>query len=500
MRSSTARIAVALGVAAGAVFAAAGPALGATVGRYALNQSIQPFTRSDGAGARIALSGDGSTLVTGAPEATDARGEIIIFSRVAGTFAASQTIQDPLGASGTQFGRTAWISADGSVIEAPVIDVASGRATEILMYVRSGGTWALAQTIAAPTGVTGTNFRGGPLSSDGNTLLAYDATGAIYVYTRSGSTWSEHQVIADPLAHGSNFAPAAIAAGGTTMIATASTGSGLQTAIIPFTSSGGTWTAQGPALNDPWWTASANPNDGFGASVALSSDGNTAFVGAPRAGGLEGGFVIYTRTGTSWARTQTVRDTTPNSAANIQDGVGDMLGVSIVLSSDGSIALIGSDGAGRTEAGTPGPGATYAYARTGAIWTRVQALTDVNRVQLSSNGAVAEGISTDSRLFAALTEARKGVQVPGLATAWSVTGSTVTAQITPKPGASHYTLYATSSSGAAPRTGTCALVTTGAGRRVRCTITLGPGTWTVIDQAEAANGIIALSSRRVSLS
>jgi hypothetical protein len=53
----------------GGVLMFGGSALAATVGRYALTQSVQPFTRSDGAGARIALSADGSTLVTGAPNA-----------------------------------------------------------------------------------------------------------------------------------------------------------------------------------------------------------------------------------------------------------------------------------------------------------------------------------------------------------------------------------------------------------------------------------------------
>ncbi len=496
----TARVGIAVGLGVGGVLMFGGSALAATVGRYALTQSLQPFTRSDGAGARIALSADGSTLVTGAPHANGSQGRVVIYSRTGGAFVAAQTLQDPDGVAGNQFGKSGWMSSNGSVIELPIINVASGRATDILMYVRSGTTWALAQTITAPTGVSGTAFRGGPLSADGNTLFASDANGATYVYTRTATTWTQHQVISDPLPHGSAFTPEAVSANGTTMIASANTGSGRQTAIIPFVNSGGTWTEQGPAITDPVWTTSANPDDQFGRAVALSSDGSTAFVGAPGVGGLGGALFVYSRIGTTWTRTQSVIDTTVNSATNIQNGVGDMFGASVALSADANIALVGSGGAGRTAAGTPGPGATYAYARTGSIWTRVQTVANVNRVQLTANGALAEGVSSDSRLFAPLTYARKGVVVPSLATLWTVEHRWVQAQIIPKAGASHYTLYATSSSGAAPRTGVCRVVTTGIGRRVRCSVTLTPGTWTVIDEAESPNGIIALSSHRVTTS
>jgi hypothetical protein len=258
------------------------------------------------------------------------------------------------------------------------------------------------------------------------------------------------------------------------------------------TDTDGIWTPQGPAITDPMWSTTTTPKDFFGEPVALSTNGDIAFVGASGTNGYQGAFYVFTRTGGTWTRTQSVINTAPNSAANIAQEIGDGLGYSVALSGAGNTALVGFGGK------TPSATATWVYARTGAIWTRVQALTDSGRTAISSNAATAVGIDTRTKLSSALSFARTAAVVPNLSVLWTVEHDWVQAQITPVAGASHYTLFVTSAT-APGRTGLCRVVDTGIGRRVRCTVTLTRGTWTLVAQAESASGIIAQSSHRAAV-
>ncbi len=86
--------------------------------------------------------------------------------------------------------------------------------------------------------------------------------------------------------------------------------------------------------------------DAFGWSVALSSDGNTALIGAPETNDIatstyrQGVVYSYTRSGANWTQQQRFTDTTPPGPSA---PLGDHFGVSVWLSDDGGIALIGAD-------------------------------------------------------------------------------------------------------------------------------------------------------------
>src|SRR5204862_498329 len=65
-----------------------------------------------------------------------------------------------------------------------------------------------------------------------------------------------------------------------------------------FTRSAGTWSQEGPKL-----TASDEQGPGtFGASVALSADGNTALVGGPADNASNGAAWVFTRSGETWTQ------------------------------------------------------------------------------------------------------------------------------------------------------------------------------------------------------
>jgi FG-GAP repeat len=87
----------------------------------------------------------------------------------------------------------------------------------------------------------------------------------------------------------------------------------------------------------------------FGSSVALSSDGNTALVGAPFDKPITPSFFpagvgtasVFSRKGTTWINQHTLL--APTSGADMEIGPGNF-GTSVALSSDGNTALVGGPG------------------------------------------------------------------------------------------------------------------------------------------------------------
>jgi hypothetical protein len=97
-----------------------------------------------------------------------------------------------------------------------------------------------------------------------------------------------------------------------------------------FTRSGATWTQQGSKL-----TGGGESGEGaFGASVALSADGNTALIGAPHDNGYFGAAWAFTRSGSTWAQQGEKR------TGGGESGEG-AFGYSVALSAAGDTALIG---------------------------------------------------------------------------------------------------------------------------------------------------------------
>lgn len=128
----------------------------------------------------------------------------------------------------------------------------------------------------------------------------------------------------------------------------------------------------------------ADAGDAFGASVAISSDGNVLAIGAPHEDGGargvggpseddstfdSGAAYLYRRSAGVWAFEAYVK--APNRAAN------DLFGVSLALSGDGSTLVVGapaeSSSAGGLDPATDddlaaGAGAVYVYRHDGTRW------------------------------------------------------------------------------------------------------------------------------------
>ncbi len=99
------------------------------------------------------------------------------------------------------------------------------------------------------------------------------------------------------------------------------------------TRSSGVWTQQGPKL-----TGGEEDNSEFGVLVALSADGNTALVGGWNDDGRKGAAWVFTRSGGVWSQQG------PKLTAGGESESGAGFGTSVALSADGNTALIGAPG------------------------------------------------------------------------------------------------------------------------------------------------------------
>ncbi len=115
----------------------------------------------------------------------------------------------------------------------------------------------------------------------------------------------------------------------------------------------------------------------LGSSAALSADGSTLIVGAPKDG--HGAAYVYTRNGSTWEQQGSKLsageapggeggEATSEECAEEAPEPGEAanecaFGTSVALSADGNTAIVGDPSA------TAAPGAAWVYTRTGATWT-----------------------------------------------------------------------------------------------------------------------------------
>ena len=213
------------------------------------------------------------------------------------------------------------------------------------------------------------------LSADGNTALIggpsdNGGVGAAWVFTRSGSTWTQQGAKltgSGESGNGDFGASVALSADGNTALIGGPGDNGSVGAAWVFTRSGSTWTQQGAKL-----TGSGESGEGyFGASVALSADGNTALIGGASDNDGVGAAWVFTRSGSTW----TQQGAKLTGSGEIGEG---HFGVSVALSADGNTALIG----GPSDNG--GVGAAWVFTRSGSTWTQQGA-------KLTGSGEIGDG-------------------------------------------------------------------------------------------------------------
>jgi len=196
------------------------------------------------------------------------------------------------------------------------------------------------------------------ISADGTTALigasgtivnGYSGSGQAYVFTAVNGSWSSTPVatIPDPLQQADDYfgASVALSSDGTTALIGAyntqiASWEGNGQAYV-FTAVNGSWSST-PVATIPDPLASVQGDDHFGNSVTLSADGTTALIGAPAT-------MVNSKVTVGQAYVFTAVNGNWSSApvATLFDpgyGPASIFGSSVALSADGTIALIGAPG------------------------------------------------------------------------------------------------------------------------------------------------------------
>jgi hypothetical protein len=322
-------------------------------------------------GVSVALSADGNTALVGGPGDNSAVGAAWAFTRSASVWSQQGGKLAGSGETGAgEFGSSVALAADGNtaLIGVPEDDAAQG-GTWVL--TRSSGVWS--QQGSKLTGGEEDNSEFGvlvALSADGNTALVGGwnddgRKGAAWVFTRSGGVWSQQgpKLVGTGVSEGDGFGTSvALSADGNTALIGAPGNDFRKGAAWVFTRSAGTWTQQGGKLTGAGATNAA----WFGYTVALSGDGKTALIGGWLDENWKGAVWVFTRSGSTWTQQG------DKLTASDEDGEG-MFGTNVTLSADGNTALIGgwnddSEFGGNLD--YSGKGAAWIFTRSGSTWTQ----------------------------------------------------------------------------------------------------------------------------------
>jgi hypothetical protein len=315
-------------------------------------------------GDSVALSADGNTALIGGYGDSGDDGAAWVFTRTGSTWAQQgQKLSPPasLDSHSQQFGYSVALSADGNTALIGAPRAGAGTEGAAWVFTRTGVNWTQGPELTGGTEESGEASFGASvaMSSNARTIAIGGYTdnssvGAVWMFVRSGSTWVHQGTKLTNGVSDSSFGYAlALSAEGNTALISSPASAGNGSASV-FVRSGSTWTEQSPTLT----SGIEDEPSVFGVGVALSADGNTAFVGDPGTpySDYVGGVWVFTRAGSTWTRQEEELTSAESSET--------FFGSSIALSSDGTTALIG-DG---NDSG--GHGAAWLFRRSGSTWIK----------------------------------------------------------------------------------------------------------------------------------
>jgi hypothetical protein len=330
----------------------------------------------DNFGKSVSISGDGNTAIVGAQKEdtgnTDV-GAAYIFTRSGSTWTEQAKIQASDKEAYDYFGDSVSISSDGNtaVVGANGEDTGGTNAGAAYIFTRSGSTWTQQAKIQSSDIEASDTF--GPsvsLSDDGNTVIVgawqedtgASNAGAAYIFTRSGSTWTQQAKIqaSDPQVADYFGYSVSISGDGNTAVVGAhyeDTGTTNAGSAYIFTRSGTTWSQEAMIQ-----ASDIGGGDQFGKSVSISSDSNTAIVGAQNedtGASNAGAAYIFTRSGSTWTQQAKIQASDKEAS--------DYFGENVSISGDGNTVIAG---ARFEDTGASDAGAAYIFTRSGSTWTQ----------------------------------------------------------------------------------------------------------------------------------
>jgi hypothetical protein len=228
------------------------------------------------------------------------------------------------------------------------------------------------------------NISSASISLNGNiVLLGFSSLNTAYIYEKSNNSWSNTAVFT--ISNSSAYFGISVALSSDGSVALIGATSDIYNgAGYIFTRSGVTWSSSSTPTATLYNNAILHYIS-FARSVALSGDGGTVLIGASgdpyntsTSTDGPGRAYIYVRNGSNWANMST-----PTATLSIGTGkTGDQFGRSVALNNSGDTALIGAPGAPYNSGN--GPGRAYIFAK-GSSWASMTSPT----VTLSYSGSVA---------------------------------------------------------------------------------------------------------------
>src|SRR5690554_5281414 len=335
-----------------------------------IGQKIEGDTGTDAFGQSVAISADGTIVAVGADQYNSNMGHVRVYEEVSGTW--TQIGNDIEGdASGDWNGRSIALSADGSIVAigAPFNDDGATDSGHVRIFENVSGVWIqIGNAIEgeAQWDESGTSVA---LSSDG-TIVAIGAprhsgngneSGQVRVFENVQGTW--RQIGSDIYGllpgHGLGISCSLSSDGSILAVGAVSrnTAATVASYSIIYENVSGTWTQIGQVID------AVSPLDQSGRSVSLSSDGNIVAIG-------ESGYSTGSNFQIGNVRIfENVSGTWTQKGSNIiGEAANDNSGISISLSSNGSIVAIGA--AGNDDAGNFS-GHVRVYQHTSNTWSQV---------------------------------------------------------------------------------------------------------------------------------
>jgi hypothetical protein len=236
----------------------------------------------DGFGSSVAISSDGSTVVVGAPEnsSPEYRGAAYVYSRDHGNWPQVAELTASDGGEDDFFGGPVVVSGDGStvVVGAPSKDEYVGA---VYVFGAGPGGWAQTAEISSPYQGEEAFGSGIAMSSTGGLLAIstpeYDAgQGIVDLYSDDGGTWTDtgQITVAGKPDYSYLGATMAISDRGSVLVLGA-THLERQGGAYIFVKHDGVWLERSTLF------VPAGPHDYFARAVAVSGDGSAVLIGAP---------------------------------------------------------------------------------------------------------------------------------------------------------------------------------------------------------------------------
>ncbi len=316
--------------------------------------------QADSFGENVSISGDGNTIVVGAPgwnsNADKNNGSAYVFSRSDGAWRRQKLVAGD-GADGDWFGAETAVSNDGSliVIAARNRNDLGEKSGCVYLFRKSSGTWSQVLKLEPSDGTAKMRFGDDvAVNKDGTVLVVgssgidfyHPLVGKAYAYRWNGSSWVEYKLSVDGLKAGDHYGLyVALSGDGNTAVVGAANDSekaAYAGAAYVYRWKGGTWVSEKLTAATPLAYA------GFGSGMSLSNDGKSMLVSA------SGVVYAYSYTKGAWdAGQQLIGSDTQSDDSYGKSG----------LSGDGLTAVAGA--CNDDDKGTDS-GSVYVFRKSGA--------------------------------------------------------------------------------------------------------------------------------------